>query len=100
MSEQAPESRFDGCRLQGRVRFGGFAATRAEGERLIDAADAALEIDMGGLTYSSSLAVGAMVAWYRHAFHQGKVVQFSNVPPELRKIIVVSGLQELLLGDE
>ncbi len=100
MSEQAADSRFDGRRLHGRVRFGGFAATRAEGERLIDAAQGEVEIDLGGLSYSSSLAVGAMVAWYRYAFHQGKVVHFSNVPPELRKIIVVSGLQEFLLNDE
>ncbi len=100
MSEQAFESRFDGRRLEGRVRFGGFASTRAEGERLIDAAEGELVIDLGGLSYSSSLAVSALVAWYRHAFHQGKVVHFSNVPPELRKIIVVSGLQELLLDDE
>ena len=38
-----------------------------------------------------------LVAWYRRASAQGKVVRFSNVPADLRKIIDVSGLEDLLL---
>ena len=96
MSETA-DAFFDGGRLCGRVLFASFAQVRAEGEALIDAAEAQVELDLSGLEYSNSLAVGAMVAWYRRASAQGKVVRFSNVPADLRKIIDVSGLEDLLL---
>ncbi len=100
MSEPARESYFEGNRLIGRLRFGGFAQTRLEGETLIDSGDDVVEIDLGGLAYANSLAVSAMIAWYRYGFRAGKTVRFSNVPTDLRKIIAVSGLVELLLGDE
>ena len=101
MTTAERQSYFDGNRLVGWVRFAGFDETRAEGQLLIDGCDDDVaELDLGGLTDVNSLAASAMVSWYRHAFHQGKVVRFSNVPPDLRKIIAVSGLVELLFGDE
>ena len=94
------ESQFEEHRLVGRLRFDCFEPTRLDGERLIEESQGPVELDLSGLRYANSLAVSAMIAWYRFAFHQGKVVHFSNVPPELRKIIAISGLVELLLGDE
>ena len=100
MTEATRESSFEGERLQGRMRFDCFARTRADGEALISASEGGLNIDMGGLAYANSLAVSAMIAWYRFAFHQGKIVRFSNVSPDLRKIIAISGLVDLLLDGE
>ena len=95
-------ARFEGNRLCGRVDFDNFTTIVAAGQSLVEAADAggAAEIDLSGLRHYSSIAVSAMVAWYRQAYGLGKRVNFANVPEDLRKIIAVSGMTELLLEPE
>jgi len=65
--------------------------TRAEARRRALA-------DLGGLTQANSLAVSAMVAWFRRASRQDKTLTFINVSEPMKKIIRVSGLQDILLG--
>ncbi|MCB0058202.1 MAG: STAS domain-containing protein [Caldilineaceae bacterium] len=86
--------------LEGAITFENFAVMRGLGERQVDGAQGEVEIDLGRLEHANSLTVSAMVAWFRHAQKQGKAVRFRNVSGALRKIIGVSGLQGVLLGEK
>jgi len=84
--------------LEGPINFENFAAMRKAGEALVDGGEGAVSIDLGGLTQANSLAVSAMVAWFRRASRQDKTLTFINVSEPMKKIIRVSGLQDILLG--
>lgn len=98
--------------LSGGITFENFASMREVGETLIRQSDSAARggsgagdqpsvcIDVGGIEHANSLAVGAMVAWFRYGERRQTRVRFENVPDSLRKIIRVSGLTDILLGEE
>ena len=90
----------NGTRLSGAISFENFAGMRQAGEALVDQATGTASIDLQAIEHANSLTVGAMVAWFRHAQKQGKSVSFTHVPPDLRKIIRVSGLTDILLPGE
>jgi anti-anti-sigma regulatory factor len=98
--------------LSGAITFENFAAMRKAGEMLIEQSDilaregsgdgrgVVVSIDVGGIDTANSLAVGAMVAWFRYGQRRQARVQFHNVSDSLRKIIRVSGLTDILLGEK
>jgi len=84
--------------LTGSINFENYPQMRLVGDELVDGGTSPLHIDLAGLTHANSLTVGAMIAWYRRAAKQDKIIRFDNVSEPLHKIIQVSGLQTVLLG--
>ena len=84
--------------LTGSINFENYPQMRLAGDQLVDSGSSPLRIDLAGLTNANSLTVGAMIAWYRRAAKQDKIIRFDNVSKDLHKIIKVSGLQGILLG--
>lgn len=93
------EAAVTAAKISGAITFENFAGMRAEGESFINQSGPNLEIDLGAIDHANSLAVGAMVAWFRHAQQHEKKVRFVNVSDSLRKIIRVSGLSQILLPE-
>lgn len=101
-----------GSTLSGAINFENFASMRKIGEMLIEQSGgaarhapgegdtSAVTIDVGAIDHANSLAVGAMVAWFRYGERRHIRVRFQNVSDSLRKIIRVSGLTDILLGEE
>jgi len=85
--------------LTGSINFENYPEMRLVGDELVDSATSPVRIDLAGLTHANSLTVGAMIAWYRRAAKQDKIVQFDNVSQPLHRIIQVSGLETILLGE-
>jgi len=72
---------------------------RQRGIDLIDASSGEACLDIGVIDHANTLAVGAMVVWFRHGERRNTKVTFVNVPDALRKIIRVSGLTDILLKE-
>ena len=84
------------ARLDGEVEFEQVSSLKAEGVRLCENADKALEFDLSGVTQANSVTVALMLAWARCGAEQGIEVTFSGAAEPLRKIVQFSGLSELL----
>lgn len=92
MNDAAPVSH----RVRGPVTFDNLMALRADGEAAITAAPDAVRMCLDELDGGSSAAVALLVAWFRAASAQAKHIEFVNVPAEVRKIIELSGLTDVL----
>jgi phospholipid transport system transporter-binding protein len=57
---------------------------------------ALIQIDLAGVTRSDSAGVALMIAWTRLARRQRKTIRFLRVPKQMRAIIRVSGLENIL----
>ena len=55
-------------------------------------------IDLAGLTMVDSAAVATLLAWKRAAADQGKQITFHHVPPSLRSLADLYGVNELLVN--
>ncbi len=85
------------------VDFANFAALREQAMTRIDAARGEVEISFHGLAHSGSAGVALMMGLFRHAHRQGKALSFVEVPPDLRNIIELAELDDVLpleLGGE
>ncbi len=89
-----------GNSISGAISFENFAAVRRAGESLIENTQGEVVIDIRQIEHANTLAVGAMVAWFRYGAKRNTQVKFANVPDPLRKIIRVSGLTKILLQGE
>ena len=55
-----------------------------------------IEIDVSAIEQANSLAVAILSAWQRTATLQDKSIVFVNLSQELRNIIALSGLDDVL----
>ncbi|MBX3705117.1 MAG: STAS domain-containing protein [Pseudomonadales bacterium] len=78
------------------VGFQDAAATRHAGEAFVDHGPDEVDFDLSGVRASSSLVVALLLAWLRHARGRGKQVRFLDPPADLRNIIELYGVTELL----
>lgn len=95
-NQQAPDPNDSRFSLGGRVTFDNLAVLRGDGERFIREAPTVPVFSLAGLEGGDSAAVALLMAWFRLARHLGKEVVFVDVPDNLRNIIEVSGLAEVL----
>jgi len=88
--------------LAGRIDPLQAVVVKTEVERFIDDNPNSVEVRLDELDSHSSVIVGLMMGWMRHAHRQGKTIVFSNLPAQLLKIIEFSGLTETmpLIGDK
>ena len=82
--------------VAGAVSFDNLMALRHAGEAVIATAEGPVEMQLGGLDGGNSAAVALLMAWLRAAARAGVEVTFVDVPPEVRKIVELSGLVDVL----
>ena len=79
----------------GELDFQSVAALwRASGE--LFAAAVPLSVDLREVNRSDSSGVALLVDWLRQAREQGRELRFVNIPSQMRAIIQVADLDELL----
>ncbi len=69
---------------------------RAEGERLLGQAPAAVVIDLGGVSRSTTVALSLLLCWVRAASVAGKSLRFRGMPASLLDVARLSGLDSVL----
>lgn len=70
-----------------------------QSKALLQAAPASIDIDVGGITRSDSTGVALLISWVRYAKKLSKVARLLHTPEQMRAIIHVSGLENLLPAD-
>ena len=55
-----------------------------------------LVVDLGGVTFCDSTALGVFVGAHRRVTSSGGRIEFHEPPPTLRNLLVVSGLDQIL----
>jgi phospholipid transport system transporter-binding protein len=78
------------------VRLDNAAEVRLAGEQFLDRASGAVRMDLGALRESNSILVAVLLAWVRHAAKLGRTLRYDGVPAELRQIIELYGVANLL----
>ena len=91
-----PEPRF---LLPASVDFKNLLTVRAEGEAFIDE-HAASVFSLAGLDERTSRAAVLLTAWFRYAHLQGKSIVFMDLPVDLRNIIDLYELDQVLPLEE
>ena len=92
-----------GFYLPDKITLDNIAEVRASGERHITALAASGDecaFHLSALEQINSLAVALLMAWFRFAHAHGRSIVYMDVPHELRNIIDVCGLTEVLPLDE
>lgn len=82
--------------LTGEVTTDNAVSLRQEGERALkDAADS-LDVDLAGITRSTSAAISVLLCWMREAERLGKNIRFANMPDKMFDVARVSGLDAVI----
>lgn len=58
--------------------------------------DAAVTLDLAGVTRTDSAGLALLVEWMRIAHRKGKSIQFRNIPEQMMAVAQVAGLDSLL----
>ncbi len=82
--------------LTGELTFQTVPGLLSQEQALVAAGGDALKIDLAGVVRGDSAGLALLVAWLRAARKQRRQIQFLNVPPQLREMARVSGLERLL----
>lgn len=82
--------------LAGEVTTENAVALRQEGERALKDATDGLEVDLAGITRSTSAAISVLLCWMREANRLGKKIRFANMPDKMFDVARVSGLDSVL----
>ncbi len=90
----------NGFYLPDEITLDNIAEVRGAGERHITAGGNECTFHLAGLEHNNSLAVALLMAWFRHAHVHGKTIVYVGVPEQLRNIIDVYGLSEVLPIDQ
>ncbi len=80
--------------LDGPVTLANVNAVLAEGGRVFKAR--ALTVDLAGVTEVDSTAVSLLLEWRRAALREGRAIDYINYPANLKSLIQLYGVTELL----
>ncbi len=90
----------NGFYLPDKITLDNIAEVRASGEQHISGTTTEhggeCIFHLSGLEQFNSLAVALLVAWFRYARAHGASIFYEDIPHDLRNIIDVSGLTEVL----
>lgn len=78
------------------VRHDNAGPVRLAGERVLDEAPDGVEFSLAQLKESNSVVVALLLAWVRHARMRNKSIRFVDVPDDLRNIIELYGVADIL----
>lgn len=83
-------------RPEGRVTLETLMDLRTRGEAAIAEAGESVVFDLSGIDNGNSAGVALLIAWFREAERLEKRIEFRGVPKDLRDIIGLSGLTDVL----
>ena len=81
--------------LAGAVTLGNVGAVLEEGNRALTAPS--VTVDLAGVTEVDSTAVSLLLEWRRAAFRDKRVIEYVNYPANLKSLIELYGVSELLV---
>lgn len=93
------ELAIDGAALaiSGVLDFDSVVDLDAEGRRWLgEAAPVECQLDLAGVTYSSSAGIALLLGWLRAAQHAQKHLQVVNIPADMAALMSVSGLEDVV----
>ena len=83
--------------VSGLVDFDSALSYRSLGETMISSATStALLFDLSETQISGNIGVSLMLCWLRHATQNGKKITFQGIPENLREIILLNGVAQIL----
>ncbi len=85
-----------GFRLSGALSFATVPEVLASSMNLLRRSGASVYIDLQAVERSDSAGLALLVEWLRVARRLNKTITFRNIPPQMRAIAQVSGLEEIL----
>lgn len=80
--------------LAGAVTLDNVGAVLEEGNRVFTAP--VVTVDLSGITEVDSTAVSVLLEWRRAALRDKRVIEYVNFPANLRSLIELYGMDELL----
>lgn len=86
----------DRATLTGPVTLANVNAVLAEGARTFKAP--ALTVDLAGITEVDSTAVSLLLEWRRAAQREKRAIAYVNYPANLKSLIQLYGVTDLLMG--
>lgn len=100
MAEQRPTT-FELSGADGRYRLAGVAGF-GNGRALLlrgtgaFRGQAAVEVDLSGVTSTDSAGLAVLLTWVQHARATGQQLRFDGLPPQLAAIARVCGVESML----
>ena len=83
--------------VSGLIDFDSVLSCRSLGEGIFRSASSEkLIFDLSKADINSNIGVSLMLCWLRHGSQNGKKIAFQGVPENLREIIQVSGVEQIL----
>ncbi len=82
--------------VEGEIDFGNVAQLRAELSQLIRADAADLTIDLAGVPFLDSTAIGVLIQAKKRLLEQGGDLRIVDAQPRVRRIFEVAGLVDYL----
>lgn len=82
--------------LSGEITPGNAVEVRSAGERLLKDSAVQIQVDLAGITRSTSAAISVLLCWMREAEHQKKKLVFAHMPDKMFDVARVSGLDSVL----
>ncbi|MGC5567835.1 STAS domain-containing protein [Streptomyces sp. FR-108] len=84
------------ARVSGKMDYTTDPLLRPQFKELIARADRFIVLDLSGVSLCDSVGLNALIAAWRQADAGGAVVVLACVPPSLRRILQVTGTDQLL----
>ena len=84
-----------GYRVVGDLGLASATAVLAAGETAF-AGQAAVEVDLAGVTDADSAGLAVLIEWTRSARRDGRGIVFKGLPPRLAALARIGGVYELL----
>ena len=82
--------------LPAEISFDNAEDVKQRGRDYISKLEGEIQFDVSAIAQANSLAVAVFSAWHRTASLQDKSIVFVNLSQELRNIIALSGLDEVI----
>ncbi len=95
MSEDGFQTLGDGrYALRGQLTFQSVPRFFTHAQGLFDG-NGPVTVDLAGVTLADSAGIALLVEWQQRARAANRPLAFANIPEQVRKIIHVSGLQQI-----
>lgn len=82
--------------LVGKLTFSSVASLWNRSKLLLETTPSPIQIDLKSVTQSDSAGVALLISWVRYARQLNKEMHLMHLPEQMRAIIKVSGLSQLL----
>ncbi len=82
--------------VRGRLDFDTVLLLEQQGNDFLQQSSDVCTIDLSAVTYSGSVGLALLLAWYRRARAMGKDIRFIRLPEKMMNLMKVSALDEVM----